>query len=113
MAELRALRREQIPPNATAYTVIQAGVLLGCEKSTIFALLAEGRLKPAGRVGKLRMITAESVQHVLDGEPERARPARKPKRSAVGDLAGLKAELRRNVQSGGRALGQVDAQKVP
>lgn len=91
--EVRQLRREQVHPGAKALTVTQACARLGCKKSTVHALLAEKRLKRAAKVGRLVMVTLESVLAVLAGD-ELPAPTRRVQRRAPVDAAAVRALMK-------------------
>ena len=90
-AEVRQLRAEvaalRTAPQAgaTALTVEAAAQRLGCGRSRVFELLAEGKLQPAAKHGRKRMVTLESVDQLLATGvppkrvvPKRPAPARIP-----------------------------------
>ncbi len=65
-----------------AITVAEAQRRLGCGRTTVFELLGQGTLARAGKVGRQAMITAESVDGVLEGT--------KPSRAAVPRMNAVK-----------------------
>lgn len=96
--ELTALRRETIPPGATAYTVEQAGVLLGCRRRKIFELLKAGRLRGLPLIGRQRLISADSVRELLEnptGCATRGKAKRAPENAVETELAAITALQKR------------------
>ena len=79
-AELQALRHDVLIRGSEAVPVETAAALLGCKRTQVFSLLATGKLAPAPRVGRLRMITRESVDALLqvNAEAAKAPPRRMP-----------------------------------
>lgn len=57
--------REVVPPNALGYRPSEITDLLGIGKTSIFKLLKSGELRGV-KLGRTRIITAESVKALLD-----------------------------------------------
>lgn len=74
-------------------SVEQAGEILGCKRSKIFELLAEGKLQRAPRIGRSLRIFRDSVDQLLRPAPKRRRKA--PRRVASEGFAALRASLRK------------------
>ena len=52
------------------HTVSEAAVLLACSRSRVFELLREGRLEPAPKHGKRRLITRSSILRLLESRAQ-------------------------------------------
>lgn len=99
LAELRALRAEitelrqgqRVRPSVT---VEQAAELLGCQRSRVFELLAEGRLLRAKRVGRKAQITRASVEAYASAAPEPAPRARAGERERAEILKLVRSDRR-------------------
>lgn len=61
----RVAALEASTPGSTAVTVLQAGQLLGCGRTEVFALLKSKRLNRARRSGRKVMVTRASVEALL------------------------------------------------
>lgn len=79
-------------------TIAEAAAQLRCRRTTVFKLLAEGRLIRAPRFGKQTVVTAESVAEILALPPpqpptarRRGRPARQLQNQEIREwLAGVR-----------------------
>lgn len=63
--EVRALRAQSAMQNASAVPQDRASAMLGCKRSHVFKLLAQGRLERAPKVGRSVMITVASIEALL------------------------------------------------
>lgn len=63
--EVRALRAQGGPLNASAVALESAMAMLGCKRSQVFKLLEERRLARASKVGRAVMITVASIEALL------------------------------------------------
>ncbi|WP_147446474.1 helix-turn-helix domain-containing protein [Corallococcus sp. CA047B] len=83
--EVRALRVQSATQNASAVSLERAAEMLGCKRSQVFKLVAQGRLERAPKVGRSTMILVASIKAMLAEEdprkghrscrPHRRRPA--------------------------------------
>ncbi|WAM23477.1 helix-turn-helix domain-containing protein [Myxococcus sp. NMCA1] len=70
--EVRALRAQSSTQNASAVSQARASEMLGCKRSQVFNLLAQGRLERAPKVGRSVMITVASIEALLaEGTPRK------------------------------------------
>lgn len=106
IAELRQLRavvvelqQAQTLQGAEAVPVEVAGALLGCRRTQVFALLAIGKLTPAPRQGRRRMVTRASVDALLKVNAEATKAPRQRKPAAEAEAAGWGDEIRRLAKS--------------
>lgn len=103
LRQLRAvvaeLRQAQTLQGAEAVPVEAAGELLGCKRTQVFALLATGKLVPAPRQGRRRMVTRASVDALLKVIAEAAKAPRQRKPVAERNAAGWGDEIRRLAKS--------------
>lgn len=82
-----------------ACSVEEAGRRLGCKRTMVFRLLREGRLVAAPRLGRKRMVLAESVDALLaaggvdalESQPRRRAAASRSPRTGMGKV--LAAEI--------------------
>lgn len=79
--DLRSQLKVNNAATKTAATVEEAAQLLACSRTVVFGLLKAGILKRAGRHGRSRLVTAESIRAAL-ATSERSKPLRQ-KRSQV------------------------------
>jgi excisionase family DNA binding protein len=85
------------PTSGIACSVEEAGRRLGCKRTMVFRLLREGRLVAAPRLGRKRMVLAESVDALLAAggvdalEPRRRAAA--PRGPRTGKGKALAAEI--------------------
>jgi excisionase family DNA binding protein len=81
---LREAMQLQVAPDAPL-SIVEAGRLLGCGVTRIYALLKQGRLRRAPRVGRQVRITRASVDALLTGAASRgSTPWRPATRADVG-----------------------------
>ncbi|WP_434300627.1 hypothetical protein [Corallococcus exiguus] len=69
---VQALHAKEVTQNASAVTLDRASEMLGCKRSQVFNLLAQGRLERAPKVGRSAMITVASIETLLaEGVPRK------------------------------------------
>jgi excisionase family DNA binding protein len=88
------------PSPGIACTVKEAGIMLGCGATKVYALLSQGRLLPAEKFGRKRMILRSSVEALLKAgginstpEPPRKATPAKPRAKDAKSLAAAIAKL--------------------
>lgn len=88
------------PTQGIACTVKEAGTMLGCGTTKVYALLSQGRLLPAEKFGRKRMILRSSVEALLKAgginstpEPPRKATPVKPRAKDAKSLAAAIAKL--------------------
>jgi excisionase family DNA binding protein len=88
------------PSLGIACTVKEAGTMLGCGATKVYALLSQGRLLPAEKFGRKRMILRSSVEALskaggINSTPEPPRKATpvKPRAKDAKSLAAAIAKL--------------------
>ncbi|WP_147447153.1 hypothetical protein [Corallococcus sp. CA054B] len=70
--EVRALRIPSASQNTSSVTLERASAMLGCKRSQVFNLLAQGRLERAPKVGRSAMIMVASIEALLaEGVPRK------------------------------------------
>lgn len=70
-------------PPKTAVSVVEAAQMLGCGRSQVFMLLAEGKLRRGRRVGRQATVTLASIQALQEGSAVATQPARRRPRSGT------------------------------
>lgn len=64
---------DEAAPPKLAYSIAEACAVSSLGRSTIYSLIAAGKLQ-ARRVGGRRIVMADSLRSLLTGEPDAGRP---------------------------------------
>jgi len=91
-----AMQRAVVQPGALAVNVLQTAAMLGCGRTTVFALLKAKKLTEAKKNGRDRMVTVASIHALLDptaGFSQKTTRASRAKATKTPSGAQLKSEI--------------------